>query len=100
MMIKCLNCHIQFEYNYLCCCSVNCEIYYLLTNASDSILDYVMRNSQRHTSEQLKYHTLLFNNQKIIVNSFECNHKRRINFTKVYLSKHLIKDIANIVMSY
>lgn len=63
-----------------------------------------MLNTQRHAAEQNQYHTLLFNNQKNIIDSFECEYKKRINFTKVftkvYLTKCLIKDIANIIMSY
>lgn len=110
--MECVNCHMFFESKYSIVrsyCSYKCQIDYAFINFPEHILNGMIDNALFHNSIYTddEYYTSITKNQQNIINKIKSDqfqhkqqHNKRSNFVGMYLTKHLIKDIANIVMSY
>lgn len=110
--MECRYCHIQFDNEYIvggAWCSHECQMNYILLINSSINLNFILKTTIKYASLPRTdyYYIGITTGQQKIINGIQldqfqykqqCN--KRSNFVRVHLSKHLIKDIANIIIQY
>lgn len=104
----CPQCHIEGKDKYMLYvdryvnfgfCSVKCQCDYLL-NDDDNYTNQILCNAIEYKDSGSEYYTNLFNNQKNIIDSLSQQTNKENVWKSIYLRKHLLKDIANIIIQY
>lgn len=104
---KCRNCHLLGNYEYFIIglyCSHNCQINFLFYDSPGIIHNTITATIYNYDNYQNEYYENMIKNQQKIISSIQSQHKQRYdkwtNFSRLYLVKHLIKDIINIIFQY
>ncbi len=104
--MQCPNCYLELKQKYIyhrSYCSIGCILDFLLS-IDENQIDRVLRCASQHNylfmDLSREYYDKLRNNQKNIIDSMAQRTNKENVWKSIYLRKHLLKDIANIIIQY